>query len=266
MLKRPISKHYPNLAPLIREVKIAKKAVQYVGKNYQLQKTTLPFPHTVYKSKSLLHRKLGDTSPVLQDAKVHNLKIAVPLFDNLEIKPGQTLSFWKILGRPSYKRGFVDGMLLADGKVTTGVGGGLCQLANMLNWLFLHSPVLVTEHHHHCYDIFPDSGRTIPFGSGAGTLFNYFDLQFKNTSPYLFKLNVSLDNDYLYGKLSSSTRLPTSYKIVEKDHHFYTKANKNYRHNKLVQQRFDCKTGDLLEEVLVRVNDSEVLYALPLSS
>ncbi|MFJ8513275.1 VanW family protein [Lysinibacillus xylanilyticus] len=51
-------------------------------------------------------------------------------------------------------------------KVKTGVGGGICQLANLLYWMALHTPLIVTERHHHSFDPFPDSGRTLPFGSG----------------------------------------------------------------------------------------------------
>lgn len=262
MLQRPISKHYPALAPIVSEIKIATKSVQYYDKRYFLKKTSHDFLFKVYESKSLLHRKLGDSSPKLQEAKVENLKLAVPKFDGLELKPNQILSFWKILGRPTYAKGFVDGMLLADGKVITGVGGGLCQLANMLYWLFLHAPVKIKEHHHHSYDVFPDSGRVLPFGSGAGTLFNYYDLQLHNSSTYSLKLNVWLDDKFLYGKITSNTEIPYTFKVVELEHHFYKRENKNYRGNKLYKRKFDRKTGNLLSEVLIKQNDAEVMYPI----
>ena len=50
------------------------------------------------------------------------------------------------------------------GEVKTSIGGGICQLANLLYWMALHTPLEVIERHHHSFDPFPDSGRTLPFG------------------------------------------------------------------------------------------------------
>lgn len=262
LIKRPISKHYPVLAPLIREIRISAKSIRYIDTRYLLTKTKSPFPYKVYRSKSPLYRKLGSTPKDLQEAKVINLNKVIPLFNDLEIKPNQILSFWNVIGRPTYKRGFVDGMLLSDGKVITGVGGGLCQLANMLYWIFLHSPITVLEHHHHSYDIFPDSGRVLPFGSGASVFYNYIDLQFLNATKYSYRLNFWIKDGYLHGDLHSNTNMPYSYSVTEKDHHFYKEDNKVYRHNVLYKQVFDKSSGNLLEEHLIRKNDAKVLYQI----
>ena len=48
-----------------------------------------------------------------------------------------------------------------------GVGGGLCQMANMIHWLILHTPLEVTELHHHSDALFPDVKRRVPFGTGT---------------------------------------------------------------------------------------------------
>ena len=45
-------------------------------------------------------------------------------------------------------------------------GGGLCQLSNLIYWMTLHTPLTITERYRHSYDVFPDSNRTQPFGSG----------------------------------------------------------------------------------------------------
>ena len=61
----------------------------------------------------------------------------------------------------------MEGMILRNGRVASGVGGGLCQMTNLLYWMTLHTPLTVTERWRHGYDVFPDSNRTQPFGSGA---------------------------------------------------------------------------------------------------
>ena len=70
--------------------------------------------------------------------------------------------------------------MLSHGEVRVGTGGGLCQLANMLYWLALHTPLVIKERHHHSFDLFPDDRRVIPFGTGTSVFYNYVDLQFYN--------------------------------------------------------------------------------------
>ena len=81
-------------------------------------------------------------------------------------------------------------MQLSQGKVTVGVGGGLCPLANLIHWMGLHSPLQLTERHHHSFDPFPDEGRVLPFGSGASLFYNYVDLRFRNPTDQTLQLMV----------------------------------------------------------------------------
>jgi vancomycin resistance protein VanW len=260
MLKRPISKNYPRLAPIIRRIKIRKKAFQYIMPAYSLKQSAAFKKHIVYKSQSLLLRKLGSVDPDLQMAKVHNLQLAIPKLNNIVVPPKGVFSLWKSIGEPTYSKGFVDGMLLSDGKVITGVGGGLCQLANMIHWLFLHSDMTVKEHWHHDYDVFPDSGRTIPFGSGAGVLYNYFDLQYVNLTNQTYTLSLHMDNKFLLGAVWSDTVPQVKYSIKEEDHRFFKENEQVYRENKLYKVATDVRTGNTLGKTMVKHNISKVLY------
>lgn len=79
------------------------------------------------------------------------------------VQPGETLSYWKLIGRPTYRKGYLDGVLLKNGTVQYGCGGGLCQLSNLIFWMTLHTPLEVKERHRHGYDVFPDSNRDPAF-------------------------------------------------------------------------------------------------------
>ena len=125
-------------------------------------------PFTCKRHQSLLRRRLGNSDPQLQENKITNLKIACPTIDGILIKPKQTFSFWRQLGEATAEKGYAEGMQLSRGEVVRGVGGGLCQLANLLYWMSLHTPLEIVERHHHSFDPFPDENRTLPFGSGAG--------------------------------------------------------------------------------------------------
>jgi vancomycin resistance protein VanW len=117
-----------------------------------LESEDLPF--TCKKHQSLLRRRLGNSDPQLQENKVENLKIACPTIDGILIKPGQTFSFWRQLGEATAEKGYCEGMQLSRGEVVRGVGGGLCQLANLLYWMALHTPLEIVERHHHSFDLF----------------------------------------------------------------------------------------------------------------
>ena len=155
--------------------------------------------------------------------------------------------------------------MIDNGAVVIGVGGGLCQAANLLYWLCLHSPLTIKEHHHHQVDIFPDSGRVLPFGSGAGVLYNYGDLQFQNNTDYTFTLKIWLDDEFMHGEIWTDRECDLTYKVVEKDHYFYSnlKDNNNvYRTNKLYKTVMKRQGGVFLRDELITVNNSKVLYSV----
>ena len=114
-----------------------------------------------------LLRKLRAVDMRYQHNKIVNLRIAAARLDGVVLRPGETLSYWRLIGRPTRRKGYLDGIVLFCGTFRPGVGGGLCQLSNLLFWMTLHTPLTVVERYRHSYDVFPDSGRTQPFGSGA---------------------------------------------------------------------------------------------------
>lgn len=85
-------------------------------------------------------------------------------------------------------------MILMDGGFQAGIGGGLCQLSNLIFWMPLHTTLTVVERHRHRYDVFPDSNRTQPFGSGATCYYPYVDLMIRNDTQdeYQLKLEVTI--------------------------------------------------------------------------
>ncbi len=263
MARVALSKRFPVLRPAIEELKILERHWRTRGSAYQISQTAHTLPRTTVFSAhhSLLRRRLGESDPNMQLGKLHNLRLAAPKFAHLRLESGQTLSFWKILGRASSRNGFVDGMLIADGQAINGVGGGLCQLANLLYWMALHSPLTIREHHHHSLDLFPDSGRVLPFGSGASVYYNYIDLQLENPCSDTLGLHVWLTDTHLHGTLWTDAAHPHSYKVRERDHCFYRRSDGAiYRSNTLEQHRFERRTGQLLTRRVIAHNDSRVLY------
>lgn len=219
-----------------------------------------PLPCRVFKHQSVLLRRLGNADIRLQKNKVINLTLAAQAIDGIVIRPGETFSFWSAVGNPTEKRGFVSGMLLSSGEVKEGIGGGLCQMANLLYWMALHTDLQIIERHHHSLDIFPDSGRAVPFGTGCAVFYNYVDLQFTNPTDQTYQFRIWITDEHLKGEIRSSQESKVSYSIIERDHRFVREVDGVYRENAIYRQAFDKRTGDMIEDRLLYTNHSKVLY------
>lgn len=89
----------------------------------------------------------------LQHNKIKNLEIATARLNGIVINPGETFSYWKLIGNPTRRKGYVDGMVLFYGGFKHDIGSGLCQLSNLIYWMTLHTPLEDTERHRHSYDV-----------------------------------------------------------------------------------------------------------------
>jgi vancomycin resistance protein VanW len=225
----------------------------------------VPLAVRVKKHQSRLLRRLGDSEMWLQHNKVHNLALAIRPLDGLLIRPGETFSFWRAVGRPTRERGYIHGMELSRGRARPGVGGGICQLASVLHWLVLHSPLEVTQRSMHSFDPFPDEQRSIPWGTGCSVFYNYVDFQFHNPTPTTFQLRLGLTERFLEAELRASQELPCSYSIFERDHAFERAGGQTFRTNTLWRRVCDRRTGTFLRNELVKRNRARVVYSAPVT-
>lgn len=225
---------------------------------YAQKKDSGVLPVVVARHQSLLVRRLGNSDPVLQKNKIKNLSLAIEQINGVIIRPGEVFSFWKLIGKPSYRRGFIDGMLLSDGQVSKGVGGGLCQLSNFLTWIFLHADFQLVERYHHSVDAFPDSGRVLPFGSGATVCYNFFDLKAKNIGSEPLQLKLWLTDKHLKGQLLAGSKPTGKFHLFERNHLFVLYQGHYYRYNQIF--RTLEKDGKIFSEEKVFTNFAPVVY------
>ena len=220
-----------------------------------------PLPYQYFDHKTILLRKLKDVDMWMQRNKVTNLKIAVSQIDGILLRPGEVFSYWKLIGKPTKQKGYVDGMVLKNGTVTAGTGGGLCQLSNLIFWMTAHTPLTIVERHRHGYDVFPDSNRTQPFGSGATCYYPHGDLMLRNDTEHTFQILVTVGTDYLEGALLASDPIPEKYCVVEKNHRMESEYWGAYsRHNELHQEVY-APDGQLLRSQLLVENHALMMYS-----
>ncbi|MFN4081055.1 MAG: VanW family protein [Saprospiraceae bacterium] len=220
-----------------------------------------PLPALLFAHATPIYRPLPRVEMRLQQNKATNLRIAAQRIEGLILEPGQTFSFWRRVGRPSRRKGYLPGLALSEGRVSQSTGGGLCQMGNLLHWMALHSPLTVAERWRHSYDAFPDIRRSVPFGSGATLAYNYVDLQLRNDSEQRIQLRVWTDAEYLHGEIRADCDTGLHYEVYERDHQIRMEPWGGYsRHNLLCRRIRDARSGALLADEPLVENHALLMY------
>ena len=264
MKKRKLFCEY---GPIAYKISLKKEAIKKdlkdlkAGKKFAKKKNKENLQYIWKGDTKVLLRKLEGVDMQLQINKVTNLKIASKKIDGLIVKPGEEFSFWNLVGNATKSKGYKEGLVISNSKMKTGVGGGLCQMANMIHWLVLHTPLTVTELHHHSDALFPDVKRRVPFGTGTSISYKALDYRFKNTTEHPIQIRVWLDETFLYGEIRCDVPLDKKYKIVEEDNH-YAKDEDGvfYRNSKVYRIIIDKQTNQEEKKELILDNHSKVMY------
>ena len=217
-------------------------------------------PNIVKSHSSILIRKLHGVDLKLQENKVTNIMLACNKVNGIIINPGETFSYWRTVGKAKEKDGYKKGLVIGRKGFTSGYGGGLCQMANMIHWLVLNSPLDVTELHHHSDALFPDERRRVPFGTGTSVCYNNVDYRFKNNTDQKVQILVWVENGELCGELRSEREYPCRYKLVEENHHYQKEGKEYYRISQVYRLVIDRLTNEELYKELILDNHSLVMY------
>jgi vancomycin resistance protein VanW len=216
------------------------------------------YPHVLDEAASPLRRKHVNDER-LQSGKERNVALAARKIDGIRIDPGQTFSYHHAVGRPSRLRGFRPGLELHDGEGKAGVGGGCCQLSNLLYLLALRSGMTIVERHRHALDLFPDHGRTVPFGCGATVFFNSADLRFSNPNAFPVVISLDVREGLLVGEIRCEKPPSGRIEVYEVDHHFHREEDAWWRENRLRRRLLDA-SGIVIHDEEVAVNRGRCLY------
>lgn len=228
--------------------------------NYLKKKSTRPLKNLIYSYESGLIKRGKGIAPETQYNKAANIAVAGEKINGALIRPGEVFSFWKLVGPTTEKRGYKKGRVIERGSLITGIGGGLCNLGNVLHVLALHSPLEVTEVHYHSDALAADHGERVPMSSGTSVNYNSIDLRFKNNTDQTFQILVSVRDEKLFAELRSDRDLPFSYAITEEDHHFRRENDKYFRVSRIYRDTIDKQSDKVVNHKLIRDNHSEVMF------
>lgn len=265
-MRKPLSLRHPLLYWLRIQQRRLFRHFKWIFCSYRFSKDLSPNQKLQYrytKHTSKLIRQLGGTDLALQINKVENLKIASQCINGIIIKPGEYFSFCRLVGKPTKKRGFLVGMELSFGEARSGVGGGICQLSNLIHWMSLHSPLVVVERSNHSFDPFPDQGRILPFGSGAAIFYNFVDLMLFNPTQQSFQILVRVGKHQLEGEILSNNASSVKYHIHQKNHKFYKINDRVFRQNEIWRDIITKGNNpEIISSSLLYKNNAVVKYKI----
>ena len=141
--------------------------------------------------------------------RIHNVELVSHLVDQKLIAPGATFSFNKTTGDRNAAKGFLVAPVIVNGELTTGLGGGVCQVSTTVFNAAFEAGLKITERTNHALYI-----SHYPQGRDATVNYPDVDLQFVNdTGNWMLlrtfvsssSLTVGLYGTPVHRKVTSTT-------------------------------------------------------------
>jgi len=132
-------------------------------------------------------------------AKKHNVELALSRIDALVVEPGETLSFWRAVGRPTARAGYARAAALKDGVLVEDIGGAICLVSTLLYNIGLLSGMAIDERWCHSVDSYGDA-RYFELGRDAAVEYAYRDLRLRNVLRVPIRLSASVEDDAVHAE------------------------------------------------------------------
>ncbi|MDF2521149.1 MAG: hypothetical protein K0R84_1777 [Clostridia bacterium] len=120
-----------------------------------------------------------------------NIRLAAKIINGTVLAPGEVFSFNTIVGERTLERGFKEAGVYMNGKVDTGIGGGICQVSTTLYNAVLYADLHVLERYNHSLTV-----PYVPLSRDAAVSWGLQDFRFVNNTDY---------HIYIYASASKSS-------------------------------------------------------------
>jgi len=138
--------------------------------------------------------------------RIHNVQLVAHLVDDKLIAPGEEFSFNKTTGARTAAKGFLEAPVIINGELTTGLGGGVCQVSTTVFNAAYEAGLKITARTNHALYI-----SHYPQGRDATVDYPDVDLRFVNDTGHWLLLRTFVGADALTVSLYGT---PTGRKIV----------------------------------------------------
>lgn len=264
MAQKHITQRFPWLLPLRRRQRLFcfYTGMWLDGHRYAREKKTACLPHLIFEARSPLYNTKTGFDMAYQHNKVFNLKLAAVPLQGMLIRPEETFSFWKRVKNADRQTPYKEGLIVVNGKMTTAPGGGLCQMSNLLFWMFLHTPLEVIERYGHTAREFPDE-EDGPVGVDATVSEGWLDLKAKNKTQATYQIHLSFTKTEMIGRLYSDVRPPVRYEITNGRTWYTRKQGEVTEHAEVLRKVIPHGSEEEARNEVLYINHCKIGYALP---
>ncbi|MDR1642051.1 MAG: VanW family protein [Clostridiales bacterium] len=128
-----------------------------------------------------------------------NIRVATEALTNRTLVPGEEFSYNGSLGNTTPEKGYKVAGILVNGKPSSGIGGGICQVSSTMYNAVLEAGMKVTERHPHSASV-----GYVPKGRDATVSYGSLDFKWQNNTSSKVYMTLSYNdrvvNVTLYGK------------------------------------------------------------------
>lgn len=137
--------------------------------------------------------------PANDPTRTTNLVVATKRIDRTYVPPGGTFSLNGILGERTVDKGYADGTVIIDGRLTRGTGGGISQVSTVVYNMAYFAGVDFLEFSPHAFFI-----PRYPEGREATVYWPTIDNRWKNDTAHGMLLQTWVAGGYVHGRVWST--------------------------------------------------------------
>jgi vancomycin resistance protein YoaR len=124
--------------------------------------------------------------------RIHNVQLVAHLLDGKMIAPGATFSFNQATGERTAAKGFLEAPVIINGELSTGLGGGVCQVSTTVFNAAYEAGLPITARTNHALYI-----SHYPTGRDATVDYPDIDLKFVNDTDHWILLRTFVGSSSL---------------------------------------------------------------------
>ncbi len=137
--------------------------------------------------------------PTNDKTRTNNLVVAARTINGTYVPPGGTFSLNGILGERTEDKGYADGTVIINGRLTRGTGGGVSQVSTVIYNLAYFAGADILEFTPHAFFI-----PRYPEGREATVYWPSIDNKWKNDTSFGMLLQTWVEDGYVHGRVWST--------------------------------------------------------------
>ncbi|MGR6546043.1 VanW family protein [Paenibacillus tundrae] len=142
------------------------------------------------------------------EGRVHNVSAAAEAIHGMILEPGAIFDYEKIVQKAEKEFGFREAPVIVNGRLTPGIGGGICQVSSTIYNAALLTGLDIVERRNHSLPVkYLPKGLDATFASGA------INFRFKNNTEKSLLIHAEVNNHRLVVKFFGTFPENVSYAL-----------------------------------------------------